>query len=150
MTGPRSCSSSNSSPKARSNTSAISWAWSTTAPRGTWSGSGTSSRSEDRRAAPGEVRCRGATRPTDARAQPGASTTPSDEQRGTGMADARGKAEEAKGRVKKAAGDLTDNDDLQREGQIDQASGKAKGTIRRAADRVDEAIDHAKDKLHRD
>ena len=52
-------------------------------------------------------------------------------------------SDEMKGRVKEAAGDLTDNKDLQREGKVDQASGKAKDTI-------DKAGDKAKDALRRD
>jgi len=35
-----------------------------------------------------------------------------------------GKAEEIKGRVKEAAGAVTDNDKLRREGKIEQAAGK--------------------------
>jgi uncharacterized protein YjbJ (UPF0337 family) len=34
--------------------------------------------------------------------------------------------DEAKGRVKEAAGDLTDNKDLKREGKIDRAAGSAR------------------------
>jgi uncharacterized protein YjbJ (UPF0337 family) len=41
-----------------------------------------------------------------------------------------------KGKVKQAAGDLTGNDKLRREGKIDEAAGKAK-----------DAIDKVKDKL---
>ena len=51
--------------------------------------------------------------------------------------------DEAKGRIKEAAGDLTDDKDLQREGKVDQASGKAK-------DAVDKASNKAKDALTRD
>jgi uncharacterized protein YjbJ (UPF0337 family) len=51
--------------------------------------------------------------------------------------------DEAKGRAKEAVGDLTDDKDLQREGRVDQASGKAK-------DAVDKAGDKAKDALDRD
>jgi uncharacterized protein YjbJ (UPF0337 family) len=51
--------------------------------------------------------------------------------------------DEAKGRIKKAAGDLTDDKDLQREGKVDQASGKAK-------DAIDKASDKAKDAVNRD
>lgn len=36
------------------------------------------------------------------------------------------KMEDLKGRAKEAAGDLTDNDDLKREGKVDQASSKVK------------------------
>ena len=52
-------------------------------------------------------------------------------------------ADEAKGRIKEAAGDLTGDKDLQREGKVDQASGKAK-------DAVDDVSDKAKDVLKRD
>lgn len=52
-------------------------------------------------------------------------------------------ADEAEGRIKEAAGDLTGDKDLQREGKVDQASGKAK-------DAIDDASDKAKDALKRD
>jgi uncharacterized protein YjbJ (UPF0337 family) len=51
--------------------------------------------------------------------------------------------DEAKGRVKEAAGDLTGDKDLQREGKADQAAGKAK-------DAIDDVADKAKDVLTRD
>jgi len=44
--------------------------------------------------------------------------------------------DKAKGKLKEAAGDLTDDKDLQREGKTDQAAGKVKG-----------AVDSVKDKL---
>lgn len=44
--------------------------------------------------------------------------------------------DKTKGRIKEAAGDLTGDKDLQREGKADQATGKIKG-----------AIDGVKDKL---
>ena len=44
--------------------------------------------------------------------------------------------DELKGRVKEAAGDLTDNDRLKREGKIDKLAGKAKDTIEDVKDRV--------------
>jgi uncharacterized protein YjbJ (UPF0337 family) len=50
-------------------------------------------------------------------------------------------SDEMKGRIKKAAGDLTDDKDLQREGKIDQASGKAKDTIDKASDKAKDALD---------
>ena len=37
--------------------------------------------------------------------------------------------DKAKGRVKQAAGDLTDDDDLKREGKADELAGKVKGAI---------------------
>jgi uncharacterized protein YjbJ (UPF0337 family) len=47
--------------------------------------------------------------------------------------------DDAKGRVKEAAGDLTDDKDLKREGKIDQAAGTAKEKVGDAADKVKEA-----------
>jgi len=44
-------------------------------------------------------------------------------------------ADDLKGRVKEAAGDLTDNDDLKREGKIDQGTGKAKELVDDIADK---------------
>jgi uncharacterized protein YjbJ (UPF0337 family) len=51
-------------------------------------------------------------------------------------------ADEAKGRIKEAAGDLTDDDDLKREGKADQMAGKVK-------DKVDDVADAVKDKFDR-
>lgn len=48
--------------------------------------------------------------------------------------------EEAKGRVKEAAGSLTGDDELKREGKVDRASGKAKDGVERLTDRVKEAL----------
>lgn len=58
--------------------------------------------------------------------------------------------DDLKGRVKEAAGDLTDDEDLQREGQVDQAAGKVKETVDAARDRAEEAVDDVKERLHRD
>jgi uncharacterized protein YjbJ (UPF0337 family) len=44
--------------------------------------------------------------------------------------------DEAKGRAKRAAGELTDDDRLKHEGTIDKASGKAKETIDKVADKA--------------
>ncbi len=46
------------------------------------------------------------------------------------------KMDEAKGRIKEAAGDLTDNDELRNEGKIDQGKGKIKGFIDDIADKL--------------
>ena len=51
--------------------------------------------------------------------------------------------DEATGRAKEAAGDLTGDEGLQREGEAEQAEGKAKGAI-------DSAADKAKDVVNRD
>lgn len=54
-----------------------------------------------------------------------------------------GDVDTAKGRVKKAAGDLTGDEKLRREGKVDEASGAVK-------DKVGDAADKAKDVLGRD
>jgi uncharacterized protein YjbJ (UPF0337 family) len=51
--------------------------------------------------------------------------------------------DDAKGKVKEAAGDLTDDKDLQREGKVDQAAGTVK-------DKVGDAADAAKDVVGKD
>jgi uncharacterized protein YjbJ (UPF0337 family) len=51
-----------------------------------------------------------------------------------------GGKDEAKGRVKEAAGDLTGDKDLQREGKTDQAAGKAKDAVDKTADKVKDAL----------
>jgi uncharacterized protein YjbJ (UPF0337 family) len=48
--------------------------------------------------------------------------------------------DEAKGRAKEAAGDLTDNEDMKREGKIDRAVSSVK-------EKVDDAADKVKDKI---
>jgi uncharacterized protein YjbJ (UPF0337 family) len=51
--------------------------------------------------------------------------------------------DDLKGRVKEAAGDLTGDKDLQREGQVDQATGKVK-------DKIEDVADKAKDAVNKD
>jgi uncharacterized protein YjbJ (UPF0337 family) len=46
--------------------------------------------------------------------------------------------DEAVGRVKEAAGELTGDDQLRREGKVDQAGGKAKEGVERLTDKVKE------------
>lgn len=55
-----------------------------------------------------------------------------------------GKMDEMKGRAKEAAGDLTDNKDLKREGKTDKAAGKAKQKVEDAKDWVEDKIDDLK------
>lgn len=57
-----------------------------------------------------------------------------------------GETDKAKGRIKQAAGDLTDDEDLRREGQRDEAAGKVKDTVDKAKDKVNEAVDAVKDR----
>lgn len=51
--------------------------------------------------------------------------------------------DDAKGKIKEAAGDLTDDKDLKREGKVDQATGGVK-------DKVGDAADKVNDMLHKD
>jgi uncharacterized protein YjbJ (UPF0337 family) len=54
--------------------------------------------------------------------------------------------DEAKGRAKEAAGDLTDDKDLKREGKVDRASGTVKDKVGDAADKVKETVNRDDDK----
>ena len=51
--------------------------------------------------------------------------------------------DEAKGRMKEAAGDLTDDDELKREGKADRMGAKVK-------DKANEVVDKAKDLMDKD
>jgi uncharacterized protein YjbJ (UPF0337 family) len=51
--------------------------------------------------------------------------------------------DDAKGRVKEAAGALTDDDDLKREGKADQAVASVKDATDKVADTVKGAVDRA-------
>jgi len=53
---------------------------------------------------------------------------------------ASGKSDEAKGRVKEAAGALTGDKKLKREGKADQVAGKIKRTVGKAIDKVKGAL----------
>lgn len=48
--------------------------------------------------------------------------------------------DEAKGRLKKAGGELTGNKDLKREGDVDKASGKVKKVTEKVADKARDAV----------
>jgi uncharacterized protein YjbJ (UPF0337 family) len=47
-----------------------------------------------------------------------------------------GEVDETKGRIKEAAGDLTDDEELQREGKIDQGTGKVKEFVDKVSDKL--------------
>ncbi len=49
-------------------------------------------------------------------------------------------ADEAKGRVKEATGDLTDNQSLKNEGKVDRATGKVKDKVGDAADKAKDVV----------
>ncbi|MCC6935841.1 MAG: CsbD family protein [Thermomicrobiales bacterium] len=61
-----------------------------------------------------------------------------------------GKWDEAKGKAKQAAGDLTDNDDMRDEGKMDEAKGKGKQFIGKVKDKADDAKDAVEDVFKRD
>jgi uncharacterized protein YjbJ (UPF0337 family) len=56
------------------------------------------------------------------------------------MSDEIRNKDDAKGRVKEAAGDLTDDEQLKREGKVDQATGKVREGVEGAADKVKDAM----------
>jgi uncharacterized protein YjbJ (UPF0337 family) len=51
-----------------------------------------------------------------------------------------GAFDDAKGKVKEAAGDLSGDKDLQNEGKVDQATGTVKDKVDDAADKVKDAV----------
>ena len=51
-----------------------------------------------------------------------------------------GKKDEIKGRIKEAAGVLTGNDQLRREGKIDQAAGKVKQATEKVVEKAQDAL----------
>ena len=57
------------------------------------------------------------------------------------------KMDDAKGKAKEAVGDLTDNDDLKREGKMDQAGATVKEKVGDAFDVVKDKVD---DLMHKD
>ena len=54
-----------------------------------------------------------------------------------------GKAEALKGKVKQAAGDLTDDQELHDEGVVDEAAGNTQDAFGRAKRKVGEAVEDA-------
>ncbi len=59
------------------------------------------------------------------------------------------RAEEAKGRVKQAAGSLTGNGTLERDGAKDKVTAKAKDGVEKVRDKVEESIDTVKERLNK-
>jgi uncharacterized protein YjbJ (UPF0337 family) len=60
-----------------------------------------------------------------------------------------GKTDQIKGRIKEAAGALTDDDRLKREGKLDQVVGKVKVAAEKVVDKLkktaEKAVDNVKD-----
>lgn len=48
--------------------------------------------------------------------------------------------DDAKGRIKEAAGDLTGDEELKQEGKVDKATGKIKEGVENAAEKVKDAL----------
>jgi uncharacterized protein YjbJ (UPF0337 family) len=59
-----------------------------------------------------------------------------------------GEMDKMKGRVKQAAGDLTDDEELRREGERDETAGKVKNKVGEIEDDVEDAIDKVKSKVN--
>jgi len=57
--------------------------------------------------------------------------------------------DQAKGKLKEAAGVLTDDEKLQNEGKADQMAGDAKNVVRDVADKAGEVIDDIKAAVHK-
>jgi uncharacterized protein YjbJ (UPF0337 family) len=57
-----------------------------------------------------------------------------------------GKGDKLRGRVKQAAGDLTDDEELKEEGERDEAAGKMKDAVDTARNKVNHAIDEVRRK----
>lgn len=51
-----------------------------------------------------------------------------------------GEIDKAKGRAKKAAGDLTDDEKMRSEGEVDEMTGKVKSGTAKAADKARELV----------
>jgi uncharacterized protein YjbJ (UPF0337 family) len=51
-----------------------------------------------------------------------------------------GAADDAKGRLKEAAGSLTGDDSLKREGKVDKATGKVKDAVGDVSDKAKDAV----------
>jgi uncharacterized protein YjbJ (UPF0337 family) len=56
------------------------------------------------------------------------------------MGDEIKNKDDAKGRLKEAAGSLAGDDELKQEGKVDRATGKVKEGVENAADKVKDAL----------
>ena len=61
------------------------------------------------------------------------------------MSDEIRNKDDAKGRLKEAAGDLTGDDDMKREGKVDKATGAAKDGVEKVSDAVKDAVGKDRD-----
>lgn len=61
------------------------------------------------------------------------------------MSDDIRNKDDANGRLKEAAGDLTGDDELKREGKVDKAAGAVKDGVEKASDKAKEAVGKDRD-----
>lgn len=57
--------------------------------------------------------------------------------------------DQAKGKIKQAAGVLTDDDKLRNEGERDEKAGKVKEVIESGKDKLEDGVDAVKDRLNK-
>jgi len=57
--------------------------------------------------------------------------------------------DEIKGRIKEAAGALTDNKDLKREGKTDKAAANVKDGLDKVRDKIEDGVDAVKDRINK-
>ena len=55
--------------------------------------------------------------------------------------------DQVKGKVKQAVGDLTDNEDLKKQGKADEKAGEVKEFVKGVKDKADDLVDTVKDKI---
>ena len=55
--------------------------------------------------------------------------------------------DQVKGKVKQAVGDLTDNEDLKKEGRADEKAGEVKEFLESVKDKAEGLVDQVKDKI---
>jgi uncharacterized protein YjbJ (UPF0337 family) len=55
--------------------------------------------------------------------------------------------DQAKGKIKQAAGNLTGDKDLKNEGKVDEATGKVKEFFEDAKEKVEHVVDQFKDRV---
>ena len=60
-----------------------------------------------------------------------------------------GKIDQAKGRAKQAVGDLTGDDKIKAEGEMDEAGGKVEETVGKVQRKTAEAVEKIKDTVKR-
>ena len=61
----------------------------------------------------------------------------------------KGKTDEVKGRIKGAAGDLTDNDELRDDGAADELKGSAQDEFGKGKKKIGNALDDLGDRMKR-